>query len=62
MEKTFIGIVIVFVIVMFMGLFVFGIPEYLANKDIEQDSIGRVDTIRIYEGLDTSYVDTIWIE
>lgn len=62
MEKTFIGIVITFVIVMFIGLFAFGIPEYLANKDMEQDSIGRIDTIRIYEGLDTSYIDTIWIE
>lgn len=61
MERFFLIVVFVFIIMMFAGLFVFGIPEYIQNKHMSEDTVeNTIDTIRIYEGLDTTYIDTIW--
>lgn len=47
----------ILIALMFLGFFTLGLPEYIHNtRNPEQ----FIDSIIIYKGIDTTYIDTIW--
>ena len=47
----------ILIALMFLGFFTLGLPEYIHNM---RNSEQFIDSIIIYKGIDTTYIDTIW--
>lgn len=47
----------ILIALMFLGFVTLGLPEYIHNM---RNSEQFIDSIIIYKGIDTTYIDTIW--